>query len=190
MVVIEGKGSLRLRFGTVKLLTPFGAGCDSMTAVNDQTLQIIAERYLGSATCEDYVAWAVACLEANLDSKNIRILSSLRKPLYSSEVDEYFKRSLADLGWAMPAEREFLFQYLRRLAQRIVSREIPPLVGCAKIYRVVVALEYPGELTEWVYLDEGLDPAGFNELVGAGWDQAIISEAERLLESLSVVREK
>jgi hypothetical protein len=156
--------------------------------VNDETLKIIAERYLGSAACDDYVAWAVACLEANVDAKNIRILASLRKPLYSSEVDEYFERSLAELGWTMPERRECLLQYARRLAQHIVSRELPPGEGCWKIYRIAAALEYPEELLPWIYLDLAL--AGAEELQDGNCENEIISEAERLLKTLPAMREK
>lgn len=156
--------------------------------VNDQTLKVIAERYLGSATCEDYVNWAIACLETDVDSKNIRILSSLRKPLYSSEVDDYFERSLADLGWIMPERPECLQAYLRHLAQQVVTHEMPPLEASWKIYRVVVALDFPKELQPWMYLDGGLDPSDFSQL--EDWDQAVIREAERLLKNLPAVRER
>ena len=149
--------------------------------MNDETLTVIAERYLGLANCEDYVKWAIACLEANMDSKNIRILASLRKPLYSSEVNEYFERSLAELGWAMPERRECLLQYARRQAERIVSRELPSGEGCWKIYRIAAALEYPHELSPWIYLDLAL--AGAEELHDSNCDDEIIREAERLLNS-------
>ena len=149
--------------------------------MNSETIGIIAERYLGSASCEDYVEWAKACLAANVDSKSLRILASLQKPLYSSEVDDYFYRSLNELGWTMTEERECLFQYARQVAQQILSNELPPREGCRKIYRIGDALGYPGDLIAWLYLDEGLDPSGLSDLHGASWDEAIRSEAGRLL---------
>lgn len=149
--------------------------------MNSETLKIIAERYLGSAKCEDYVEWARACLAANVDSKSMRILASLQKPLYSSEVDDYFYRSLNELGWTMPEEQECLFQYARQVAQQILSNDLPPLEGCRKIYRIADALVYPDDLIAWFYLDEGLDPSGLSDLQGESWDEAIRSEAERLL---------
>jgi hypothetical protein len=157
--------------------------------MNTETLKVIAKRYMGTARSDDYVAWAIACLETNVDSKNIRILSSMQKPLYSSEVDEYFERSLAELGWTLPERRECLLEYSQRIAQQIVSRDILPLEGCEQIYRIAVALEYPEELSPWPYLDEGWLPTGFKETPDAEWDAAIISEAERLLQSYPTVRE-
>ena len=151
--------------------------------MNSETQTIIAKRYLGSATCEDYVDWAMACLEADIDSKNIRILASLQKPLYPSEVDDYFYRSLNDLGWTMPEERESLLQYARLLAQQIVSDDLPPVEGCRKMYDIVVALEYPSELIPWIYLEDGVDPNYVGDLTSSDWDDAIKNEAEYFLRS-------
>lgn len=151
--------------------------------MNDETLKIIAERYLGSANCEDYVAWAIACLEENVDSKTIRILSSLRKPLYWSEVDDYFERALAELGWTMPKRNECLREYSRRLAQQIVSGELAPDMGYRKMYRLVDALDYPEELIVWLYLDDGMYPGRSGDFQGLDWEAEIISEAKRMLSS-------
>ena len=92
-----------------------------------ETNKILAERYLGTATHEDYVDWAVACLESNLDTKNIRILASLRNASSPSEVEDYFNRCLKDVGLTMPARRECFFEYARGLAQEIVSGDLSPL---------------------------------------------------------------
>ena len=152
-----------------------------MCYVNVETNNLLAGRYLGWLTYEEYVDWAVGCLESGLDSKNIRILASLRKPLYSSEVENYFNRSLHDLGWHLPDRKECLMEYARGSAREIVTGTISPLDGCRKIYRVVVSLQYPKELMPWVYLDEGLEPDTYSDLSGAAWDTAIVKEAERFM---------
>jgi hypothetical protein len=91
-----------------------------------KTNKLLADIHIGVVTSEDYVQWAVACLESGEDSKNIRILASLQKPLYSSEVDFYFSRCLKDLGWTIPQRRECLLNYARDLAQQIVSGDLSP----------------------------------------------------------------
>ncbi|HEY8224165.1 MAG TPA: hypothetical protein VIG25_02730, partial [Pyrinomonadaceae bacterium] len=88
--------------------------------MNVETNNLLAGRYLGWLTYEEYVNWAVGCLESGLDSQNIRILASLRKPLYSSEVEDYFNRSLRDLGWHLPDRTECLMEYARGFAREIV----------------------------------------------------------------------
>jgi hypothetical protein len=152
-----------------------------LMSVSFETLKLWAERYLGTATPDDYVDWAVTCLESDLDSKNIRILASLRNASSSSEVEDYFYRSLNDLGWAMPDERECLFAYARGLAQQIVSGDVQPLDGCQRIYRIASTLQFPPELRAWLCLDEGLQPDHLGDLQGAALDEAIKSEAARLL---------
>ena len=154
-----------------------------MCSVNFETYKILAERYLGRATHEDYVAWAVACLESDLDTKNVRILASLGKDTSPSEVEDYFNRSLHDLGLTTPDRRECLIEYARGVAHRIVSGEVSPLYGCGQIYDVVRALDFPHKMIAWLYLDEGLHPDNLGDLQGADWDDAIKSEAARFVES-------
>ena len=158
--------------------------------MNFETTKILAERYLGTATHEDYVDWAVACLESDLDTKNIRILASLRNAASPSEVEDYFNRCLKDLGLTMPDHRECLFEYARGLAQQILSGDLAPLEGCSQIYRIVHELKFPGEMISWVFLDEGLHPENLEDLEGADWDDAIKSEAARLIKEIDQTRTK
>ena len=140
---------------------------------------------MGMATYEEYVDWAVSCLEAGMDSKNICILASLQKPLYSSEVDDYFNRSLKDLGWELPPPKECIMEYARILAEEILTSRVTPLEGCNKIYEVVLSLSYPRELMSWLYLDEGLEPGTYRDLSGKELDEAIIKEARRFVSESS-----
>jgi hypothetical protein len=156
--------------------------------VNFETNKILAERYLGMATHEDYVDWAVACLDAELDTKNIRILASLRNASSPSEVEDYFNRCLNDLGLTMPDSEECLMEYARGVAQQILSVDILPLDGCRKIYDIAAALGFPGDMIAWLYLDEGLHPDGLRDLQGADWDEAIKSEAALFLEDNSALK--
>ena len=148
--------------------------------MNSETNKLLAERHMGLATSEDYVRWAVACLESDVDSKNIRILASLQKPLYSSEVDDYFNRCMEDLGWTMPEPRECLLQYARNVAQQILSNDLSPLDGCSKIFHIAAALNLPRELSPWIYLYEGFDPSTYDDLPEFELDEAIKSEAALL----------
>jgi hypothetical protein len=149
--------------------------------MNFETIKLLAERHMDMATHEQYVDWAVSCLESGIDSKNISILASLQKPLYPSEVEDYFNRSLKDLGWELPERQECIIEYARSFAKEILSGQVSPPEGCSKIYRVVVALQYPRELMSWLYLDEGLEPETYRELRGKELDEAIIKEARSFI---------
>jgi hypothetical protein len=124
---------------------------------------------------------AVDCLESGLDSRNIRILASLGTPFYSSEVEKYFDRSLQDLGWNQPGRFECLIEYARSLTDQIVNGTVTPVLGCDRIYRVCVALNYSSALMTWVYLHGGLDPQNYDVLSEASLDSAIMQEARRFL---------
>jgi hypothetical protein len=149
--------------------------------MNLETIKLLAERYLGTATYEQYVDWAVSCLESGIDSKNIRILSALQKPLYPSEVEDYFHRSLKELGWELPEPTECIIEYARTFAQQILSGQVSPVAGCRKIYAVSLALQHPPELRSWLYLDENLEPGTYRDLQGKELDEAITKEARSFI---------
>ena len=131
--------------------------------MNSETNNLFANRYMGLSTYEDLVDWAISCLEANLDSKNIRILASMRTSLYPSEVEFYFKRCLQDLGWTIPDQRECLLNYTRYIAEQIVSGDLPPAAGAVKMHHLSTELGHPRELSAWCYLDEESDEEIRNE---------------------------
>ena len=155
--------------------------------MNSETRHLIAQRYIGIAHDEQYVDWAVSCLEAGIDSKNIRILASLQKPFYSVEVEDYFNRSLKDLDWNFPEPKSCVTQYARFIAQEILRGQIAPVEGCHKIYDAVIFLDYPREMSAWVYLDDEIRPEPFQYLTGKELDDAIIEEARKFVDETSVV---
>ena len=154
----------------------------SQFPVDSHTINLLAQRHLRTIRVEQYVEWALACLESDIDTHSIRILASLQKPLYSSEVEDYFQRSLAELGWTLPSGEECLLSYVRALAKQVASGAIAPVEGCRKIYKIVVALDYPSDLSAWVYLDEGLLPGNSGYVEAAELDAAIVREARRLID--------
>ena len=161
--------------------------------MNEATKQFFVKFYLQQSTSEDYIDWAIACLEDGFDSKNLRILSGMEKSSYTYEVEEKFRRALVELDWKFPSEKETLQDYIKDLAKKIISGGLNPADGCHKIYKVVYFLEYPKELSSWIYLDEGLEPETYETLYDLfasnpqetpeRWFQAIINEAKKLAET-------
>lgn len=161
--------------------------------MNEATKQFFVKLYLQRASSEDYIEWAIACLEDNYDSKNLRMLASMEKQSYSYEVEEKFRRALSELSWKYPNEKETLENHVKDLAKAIVSDEINPADGCHKIYNVVDFLDYPKELYSWSYLDKGLEPETYEILYDLfedvpsqntdKWFEAIIEEAKKLVET-------
>jgi hypothetical protein len=151
-----------------------------------ETRKLLAMLQMRSATSEDMVVWAVSMLEADVDSKNLRILASLSKPLYSSEVEDYFQRSFKDLGWSFPKPEEVLRLYACDVAEGILSNMLPAVEGCREMYRVARALDYPSDMHVWIYLDDELDAVTYENLSGVELEDVIQREAKAFTESCVV----
>ncbi len=160
--------------------------------MNQATKRFFARLYLEQAKSDDYVDWAIACLEDGFDSKNLRMLAATEKPFYPSEIEDRFRRSLNELGWSYPSRKESLLSYAKKLAGEIVTGNLYPPVGCNQIFKIALALEYPIELTEWIYLDDGINPETYETIANIDnypaietpiWIDAIIRQAEKLANS-------
>ncbi len=135
---------------------------------------------MGAAISEDFIEWAIQMLEVGLDSKNLRILAGLTEPLYTSEVEEYLKRSFTDLGWQFPTPEESLKLYACDMTEGVSSEVIFPEDGCREMYKICKALGNPQDLEVWRSLDLELlivedEKGGY----GGEIDGVIIEEARK-----------
>ena len=136
---------------------------------------------MGAAASEDFVAWAVTLLERGVAPKNVCILASLTSPLYPSEVDDYFNRSLKDLGWSLPERDSCLKEYARDAAAKILRDEVTPSEGCARIFRAYIELDFPADLVAWLCLQMGHAPEGTDEELSAEELDAVVRREARVL---------
>jgi hypothetical protein len=121
-------------------------------------------------------------LEAGFDSKNLRILAGLTEPLYSSEVEEYLRRSFTDLGWHFPTQEEALRLYACDVAENVASEIMFPEEGCREMYKICQALGNPQDLEIWRGLDLELlmiENGDFTSSYGGEIDGQIIAEARK-----------
>lgn len=147
--------------------------------MNEETNTLIAKFYLKKTSVRDFPDWAVSCLEQDLDTKNIRILASMFEANSLSEIDMYFRRSLAELGWKFPEEKECLEKYAKLIAQQILDKTIFPKDGCRKIYEISTVLEqidYPSPFMNW----SGLFWS-YEDLPAEEMDKKVLWEAEKLI---------
>ena len=106
----------------------------------------------------------------------------MRKPFYTYEIDDYFHRSLKDLGWKYPSERESLIRYAQSIAKQIVSKEILTFEGSYKMYSIARHLQFPPELVQWLYLDEEITADEYRSLSDEELELTIINEARNLVD--------
>lgn len=152
--------------------------------MNEETTILAAKYYLGRNSPRDYADWAVSCLENGLDTKNIRILASMFNADSFSDINIYFQRALEELGLELPPKEESLLSYSKFIAKQIVENKIEPVKGCREIYLLSYGLDYSEKLSNWIYLDEGLDPKSYEFL----WDSYRNSEPTQAIKD-AIVRE-
>lgn len=151
----------------------------------DLTRQLFARIYLDKTTSDDFVDWAIACLEEGLDTKSLRMLAASDKPYYSIEIEDRFNKTLNELNWEKPSRKESLLSYAKLFAREIVDKKISPLKGSHEIFLLSLELDYPPELKGWFYLNEGYDPVTMKHL----WDSYNFPNADREKWNESVFRE-
>jgi hypothetical protein len=136
--------------------------------------ELLLNRLAGNATGEEFVDWAVAALEANFDSANLRILASLGSSASTPEANFYFNRALEELAIEIPSEEIIIRDYVREIAGKILADEIAPDSGATLIHRrVLYPFDHPKEFQSWCYLSGGLHPERYEELRGKNLEEAI-----------------
>ncbi len=133
--------------------------------MNDETLKLFAKYCLHETNAKDFSDWAINCLENDIDSKNIRILASMFTAQYESEAATYFVKSLDDLNWNYPLAENCLLDYAKLIANKIIKKEIDSIQGSNEIYKVYLHLDYAPELGNWDYLNGGMHPETYEDLV-------------------------
>ena len=156
--------------------------------MNDETETLIARWYLaqndyGIISAKDFSDWAIFLLEQGFDSKNIRILASMFNADNFSEVENYFHRSLKDLGWQFPNIENSLESYARIIAADIIGGKIKPFDGCVIMREIYNSLDNPQHLSNWISLYWAGDDLYWEgeELTAEYLDKQIVQEAKRFL---------
>lgn len=99
--------------------------------MNIELNALVAKRALGIATAEDFSDWAEDLLAQGCDGKNVAILASFGIDRFtdSNEIEEYFKKCVAELGLVLPEERVAILGYAKDLAANICDGILEPEAG-------------------------------------------------------------
>jgi len=119
--------------------------------MNDEVVKLLAEQPLGKEGVSD---WAIKCLENGFDSKSLRMLSAMNNSYSPSELDDYLRRSLEELGWDKIKRRDFLMRYAEILAQEIIEDKIDSIKASLEIYDILKDLDYPPKLQGFFDINE------------------------------------
>jgi hypothetical protein len=157
--------------------------------MNDETITFFAKYCFQEVSAKDFSDWAIYCLEQGIDSKNIRILASMFNTQSISEVKTYFIRSLDDLNLNYPIAEKCLPEYANLIAKQILDKKIEAIKGCREIYKVYRELNYDKQFQNWDFLDGGMHPETYEDLVFERngvehkhlLEEAIIEEALKMI---------
>lgn len=136
-------------------------------------------------TTEDYVSWAVAMLENDKKSMSLFILSSLNNTNNIFEAEDYFYRTLKELDIQRPFYEEAALDYIRNLAQKIVTGDLNAIETGEAIFTIVCELGYPDKLEVWLDISDKIDEFKYKEknspLEKAILTLHIVAEAKRTI---------
>lgn len=125
--------------------------------VDVATYYLCARVSKGEAEGVEYVEWAVERLLQGNETPSIGILSSFMEPLFKPELEEYFYKSLTELGWRFPLFEESAINCISFLANKITDGSFEPVKTTHEIYTYVRDLGYPSELIVWLEIDDLID---------------------------------
>ncbi len=137
----------------------------------------------GEADATEYVDWAIEQLVKGIETPSVKILASFMKPLYKPELEEYFYKSLDELGWGFPPFIENARICVKYLAEKILDGSLEPIKGAHEIYTYVRDLNYPEDLIVWLEIDDYIDERVYNSIYQMRDEELIeriIREANRL----------
>jgi hypothetical protein len=118
---------------------------------------IFGKRALGQLTSGDYVDWAGEMLTQGHDSHSLRILAGLDAFTSTFEAEDYFLRSVRELGLTVPDRDAAVLGYACGIAQRIIDGELTGRQAVRELYKLCLATQYRRDLMVWLYLDDALD---------------------------------
>ena len=112
-------------------------------------LELLCEKYRSRIFASDAIDWAIAELIEGNDSDSLRRLAATLKPTDWWEVEPLLHASFAELGYAWLDETDCYWACAEATARDIVKEQVSPTDGCARMYELSEALEFPSELIRW-----------------------------------------
>lgn len=127
-----------------------------LTSEDDRLCQALAYRESGYQGGELVVAWAVAALEQGLFTLNLAILAGLDAG-DEFAIETHLELALAELQRPRPSPSSASWSYVRLVAERTASGDVPADAGLSELYGLWKLRELDSRLTRFVYLADDRD---------------------------------
>lgn len=153
--------------------------------MDDSTRLLLVRRVLGETWgARSAVEWAIEQLENGRETESILMLAGLSKSGSDWEADDYFQRSLRELGWSVPAREELLRWYADFTACRIIEEPTAPVERLAAHVRGLSELAFmwpKGDLDVWVRVHGDYECMTAINLSEEAWRSDVLAQARALL---------
>ncbi|OAB42343.1 hypothetical protein [Paenibacillus antarcticus] len=117
----------------------------------------------GNATTLDYLKWACRMMEDDQESKSLYMLASMEESENIFKYQDYFNRSLSELGITIPDFEDCAREIIRELCLEIVNKTRDPFEVTRDIFKVTIEIDYPADLSVWINLDDGIDRITYDD---------------------------
>jgi hypothetical protein len=112
----------------------------------EEILNLIA-RYENKVIDEKELSgWAIELVENEIKSDSLILLAGMTPSEYG-EASTLLKKVVSELGFSWPSDKTISLAYAKIIALQIISGEISPNLGCAKIGEINHQLDWPNELS-------------------------------------------
>lgn len=123
----------------------------------------MAERHLGKLSMPDL---AFRALELGYDSKSLRMLAATLPSEPSSVIEDLYRRSVNELGWAEIRSDEYLIEYAKFVARGILADRIDAILGSKDLHRILYETDQDPLLHAWYDIDEMIFSQDFEKKTG------------------------
>ena len=155
----------------------------------DSTNAIFAKRALNWTCADDYVEWAVEMLVQGHDSFYLRILAGLDRLGNVFETEEYFIRSLKELGLVEPNAQLAIRSYACEIARRIINGELTSQEGVRIFFQIWRDSDYSAEFVRWLELESWNEfPYTYPTASAENFDAIVKQEAKNFIAEMEKER--
>ncbi|MCY9670852.1 hypothetical protein M5X11_39225 [Paenibacillus alginolyticus] len=122
-----------------------------------ETNLILYKKFNNTVTTKDYLKWANTLAESDVESDTLYMILSMSTNESLFVFEEYYDKALYELGISIPGFEECARTYLYFLCKEIINGTRNNFDIVRDIFRVIVELNHPVDLSIWMNLDEDID---------------------------------
>jgi hypothetical protein len=118
-----------------------------------ELIRLLALRSLNLVGPAEVIEWARSAMTAGIDSEGVRIVAGHTGLPNDFELDADLRRAAREIGYIVHEQDHWVSDYIRQIAEGIVSGAIPPRQGAEELTRLGRSTQRD-ELLGWASIAE------------------------------------